>query len=246
MKLLRQLRRVGGTASVMMELAARLAFLRVLEDAPELRWRAAVLHQVAKLLLDVHSIVVDEQGSPPAAPALIVSNHVNYLDPIVVLARAPALPIAKSEVRRWPLIGGLCEGSGVQFVTRSCAGSRAAALRTMTGVLRGGVSILNFPEGTTTDGARVLPLRPAGFAAALRAQVPVVPVAIRWESRALGWTGDASFVPHYLEVASRKQIRVWLRWGEPLAGATDLELSHRAHRFLARALEESHAAAERV
>lgn len=250
MRLIRQFRRVAGTASIAAEMAGRLALLRAAEDSPDLRSRATVLHQMAKLLLQLHSIEVVESGQLPAGVALVVSNHVSYLDPLVILARFPALPIAKEEVRRWPVIGPLCERSGVQFVARAQSTSGACVLRRMARTLRGGASILNFPEGTTTAGERVLPLKPACFGAARIARVPVVPVAIRWESQDLGWTGDASFLPHYLGVAARDRIRVRLSWGPvlaPSAWASDLELSQHAHQFLTRCLLESpDAAAERA
>jgi 1-acyl-sn-glycerol-3-phosphate acyltransferase len=249
-KVVRRLKRIAGTASVALEMASRLAFLRALEDVPDPRSRATVLHQVSRLLLQVHAIEVEEAGERPAGAALIVSNHVSYLDPLVIMARCPALPVAKEEVRGWLVIGGLCERSGVQFVSRAHSTSGAAVLRTMARTLRGGASILNFPEGTTTEGGHVLRLKPACFGAARIAQVPVVPVAIAWESRELSWTGSASFVPHYLRVAARERIRVRLRWGAPLEssdGATDLELSLLAHEFLARSVRETRdASAERA
>jgi 1-acyl-sn-glycerol-3-phosphate acyltransferase len=243
-KLVRQVKRIAGTASVAMEMAGRLAFLRALEDEPDLRSRATVLHQVARLLLQLHTIEVRESGQRPPRPALIVSNHVNYLDPLVILSRVPALPLAKEEVRRWPVIGTLCEHSGVQFVGRQRVESRASALRTMVRTLAMGASIINFPEGTTSDGSRVLPFKPSGFGAARIAKVPVVPAAIVWESPELSWTGDASFVPHYLGVAGRERITVHLRWGEALSAA-DADVSHRAQDFLSRTIEEKpNAAAE--
>jgi lyso-ornithine lipid O-acyltransferase len=248
MKALRRLRRIGGTASAAFTMAGRLSLLRALEDEPDLRWRATLLQQVARLLLRVHDIEVEEKGVRPVGAAVIVANHVSYLDPLVVLASHPALPVAKEEVRRWPLIGPLCARAGVQFVGRSRTASGAAILRTMAHVLHEGASILNFPEGTTTAGRQVLPPKPGCFGIARLARVPVVPAAIAWESEALSWTGGASFLPHYLDVASRERIRVRLCWGEPIETsreATDPDLASRAHAFLTRAISETlHAPAQ--
>jgi len=244
------LRRIGGTVSAALQLTGRLAFLRALEDAPDPRSRATVLQQIARLLLRVHDIEVEESGIRPGGPSLIVANHVSYLDPLVILACHPALPVAKEEVRTWPVIGTLCERAGVQFVSRASASSGAAALRTMARTLADGASILNFPEGTTSAGREVLPLKPGCFGVARAASVPVVPAAIAWDSESMSWTGDASFVPHYLKTAARERIRVRLRWGaaiEAPPATTKLELARRAHEFLTRALvEDLHAAAERA
>ena len=244
MKLVRRIRRVAGTAATALEMAGRLALRR----ERDLVWCAATLQGIALRLLRIHGIAILEQGVRPKATALLVSNHVNYLDPLVLMALHPALPIAKEEVRRWPVIGGLCERAGVQFVARARTASGAATLRAIARALLAGVSILNFPEGTTSEGRGVLPLKPGCFGAARIAQVPVVPVAIAWESPELSWIGDDSFVPHYLEVAARERIAVRVSWGEPILpsrSAGDLDLSRRAHEFLARSLEEiRHAAAE--
>ena len=243
-----RLRRIGGTASAALQLAGRLAVLRALEEAPDSRSRAAVLHRIARLLLRVHDIQVEEYGPRPGGASLIVANHVSYLDPLVIMASHPALPVAKEEVRGWPVIGPLCAHAGVQFVSRRSSSSGAAALRIMARTLSEGASILNFPEGTTTGGREVLPLKPGCFGIARSANVPVVPAAIAWESESLSWTGDASFVPHYLMMAARERIRVRLTWGEPIdasCSATNPELARRAHEVLSRALlENTHAAAE--
>ncbi len=92
----------------------------------------------------------------------------------------------------------------------------------------------------------VLPLKPGCFGVARIAGTPVVPVAIAWEGESLSWTGDASFVPHYLQVAARERTRVRIQWGDPLEGsrtATDRELASLAHEFLARAVLEARDAA---
>ena len=250
MKLLLRLKRMGGTVSSALEMAGRLAVLRALEDEPDLRSRATVLHRTAGALLRIHGIEVEERGTRPAGPALIVSNHVSYLDPLVVMAAHASLPVAKDEVRLWPLIGPLCAKAGVQFVARTHASSGAAILRTMSRALQEGASILNFPEGTTTSGRCVLPLKPGCFGVARIAGAAVVPVAIAWESESLSWTGDASFVPHYLQVAARERTRVRLQWGDPLEAsrtATDRELASLARDFLSRAvLEAGDAAAKRA
>ena len=242
MKSLLRLRRIGGTASAALELAGRLGLLHSLEEAPRPRSRALALQQVARLLLQIHGIHVDERGPRPTGNSLLVANHVSYLDPLVIMSAHPALPIAKEEVRGWPLIGALCEKAGVQFVGRARTSSGAATLRKMARTLGEGTSILNFPEGTTSEGRAVLPLKPACFRIARFAGAPVVPVAIVWESKDLSWTGDASFLPHYLDVAGRRRIQVRVHWSAPLQMSpetTDHELAERARDFLLRAIQEA-------
>src|SRR6185436_14021215 len=101
-----------------------------------------------------------------------VANHLSYLDPIVIGAQIPVAPIAKGEVASWPLIGSVASSLNGIFVDRSSVMSRARALRRAHALLRAGVSILNFPEGTTTDGSRLLPFHRGIFGLAQIARVP--------------------------------------------------------------------------
>jgi 1-acyl-sn-glycerol-3-phosphate acyltransferase len=205
-----------------------LGKLRHVASAEE---RAQLLSDGCSRVLRGHAIDVQVQGQWPDRPALLVCNHVSYLDPVAVMAARPSLPMAKVEVRGWPLIGGLLSALGVRFVRRDSAVSGAGAIRWMARTLEEGASVLTFPEGTTTDGSAVLPFRPGAFVAARHAGVLVVPVAISYGSSELSWTGDQSFVPHYLKLASRERTAVCVAAGEPLRPSrytTDLELARRA------------------
>jgi 1-acyl-sn-glycerol-3-phosphate acyltransferase len=76
--------------------------------------------------------------------------------------------------------------------------------------------VLNFPEGTTTDGRALLPFRRGVFGAARLAKVPIVPVAIDYESPSLAWVGDEDFLPHYLRTAARPRTAVRVAFGSPM------------------------------
>ena len=103
------------------------------------------------------------------------------------------------------------------FRSYSCAKVLRAALR----ILEEGTSILNFPEGTTTEG-RMLPFRRGIFGAARIARVPVVPVAVGYESTELYWTGNQTFMPHYWRTARRTSTTAYLNFGEPMAPESSL------------------------
>src|SRR5262245_36390747 len=76
-----------------------------------------------------HELVVTTRGQIPRGRALIVANHVSYLDPIAILPHCPALPLAKGEVSDWPIIGSLASALGVIFVTRREPYHRVRVLR---------------------------------------------------------------------------------------------------------------------
>jgi lyso-ornithine lipid O-acyltransferase len=157
----------------------------------------------------------------PVGPVVLASNHLSWLDPLVVASVVPCAPVSKADVSRWPVVGTLARDLGVVFVRRGDPSSGARALQAAAGALAHGVPILNFPEGTTSAGGGVLPFRHGSFGLALRAGVPVVPVALAYDPPSLAWVGDATFLPHYLAVASRREARAYLRFGAPVVSAPE-------------------------
>jgi len=163
-----------------------------------------------------HDIVVHLRGEVPRGRALIVANHVSYLDPIAILPLCPAIPIAKGDVADWPIVGGASRALGVVFVRREDPWGRIATLRTVHRLLRDGAAVLNFPEGTTTHGTDVAPFWRGAFGIAQRLDVPVVPVALRYRDPALAWTGRATFLPHYWRTVRQPRVELAIRFGAPM------------------------------
>ena len=181
--------------------------------------RALVLRDVCRRLLDLHGVKASVEGPIPLGPALLASNHVSWLDPLVVSATVPCVPVSKLDVSSWPIIGGLVSELGVLFVNRGDPRSGARVIRDAERALAAGLPVLNFPEGTTTTGSQVLPFRRGLFGLARRAGVPVVPVALSYDPPHLAWVGDATFLPHYLRLAGEARARVRVRLGGPVEPA---------------------------
>lgn len=183
----------------------------------------------------LHGLEVWASGSIPSGPCALVANHVSYLDPLAIASLVPLTAIAKEEVRGWPVLGSALRDLGLLFVDRGCPMSGAKALRAAARRFEAGVSVLTFPEGTTTEGRSVLPFRRGVFGLAARMGVPVIPVALRYEDPSAAWTGDDAFVPHYLRTASRETTRVELHFGPPVANHQGLsadDLAARARRSI--------------
>jgi 1-acyl-sn-glycerol-3-phosphate acyltransferase len=81
--------------------------------------------------------------------------------------------------------------------------------------------VLNFPEGTTSAGDRVLPFWRGSFGIAQRLGVPVIPVTVRYRDPQTAWFGGASFVPHYIRMASRPRIDVTVTFGASVSPAPE-------------------------
>ncbi|HVO29306.1 MAG TPA: lysophospholipid acyltransferase family protein, partial [bacterium] len=184
--------------------------------------RAYALHRLCGRLCRAQGIRVIPSGALPSGPVILVSNHQSYLDPIVLGALTPCAPIAKREIRGWPVMGEIMESMGTIFVDRASAASGAAVLATAQETLSRGVPVLCFPEGTTTDGTKLLPFRRGIFGVALATGVPVVPIAIEYDGPDIAWYGDMLFAPHYLKLAARREVLARIRIA-PALRASDFD-----------------------
>jgi 1-acyl-sn-glycerol-3-phosphate acyltransferase len=163
-----------------------------------------------------HGLRVHLKGKPLDSAAIYVANHLGYVDPLLIVSQASMFTVSKTEIAGWPVLGNAMNASGALFVKRGNIHSAVCLLRSAIKILRSGVSILNFPEGTTTSGNDVLPFHRGFFGIARLINIPVVPVCIEYLDMSLAWYGDTLFFPHYLKTASKRKIEVQLTFGDPV------------------------------
>jgi 1-acyl-sn-glycerol-3-phosphate acyltransferase len=234
--------RAAGVGLAALGTAGRLARIRNIPYPDEARERVLVLRDVSRQMLELHGIDLDVTGPFPLGPAILTSNHVSWLDPLVVTSLLPCVPISKLDLSGWPVIGSIARDLGVIFVSRGDAVSGFQVLRRAEAVLACGIPVLNFPEGTTTPGASVLPFRKGLFGVARSAGVPIVPVAISYDPPELAWVGDDSFLPHWLQLAGSRRARAFVRFGPPITLPTSMkagEMARAAHAEVSRLLRET-------
>lgn len=168
-------------------------------------------------------------GAPMRQPGAIVANHAGWLDIFTLNACDRIYFVSKAEVANWPGIGWLARATGTVFITRDPREARAQQDLFETR-LRANHRLLFFPEGTSTDGRRVLPFKPTLFAAfflhGLAEVLHVQPVSVVYHApkgqdpRFLGWWGDMDFGPHFLQLmASRGRAGAEVVFHPPLAVA---------------------------
>ncbi|MBP1771838.1 MAG: phospholipid/glycerol acyltransferase [Holophagaceae bacterium] len=167
------------------------------------------LHRWSKRLLPALGIELSVHGQPRTDIPLWVANHLSWVDPLVCMSLRPMGTIAKGEVAGYPLIGRWARKSGIQFVDREDATSRAAALAAYTASLREGRPMLLFPEGTTTRGGRLAAFYEGGLRAAFELSRPAQPLRIASPAAHYPWTGRESLLPHLRELlATRTPVTV--------------------------------------
>ena len=166
----------------------------------------------------VLGIGFSSSGQMMRHPGAVVANHSSWLDIFALNARKRVYFVSKAEVAKWPVIGWLARATGTVFIRRAAQDAKAQKDVFETR-LKMGHKLLFFPEGTSTDGLRVLSFKSTLFAAfftpELRELLWIQPVTVVYHapqgqsSRYYGWWGDMDFAPHLLKtLASTRQGRV--------------------------------------
>ena len=157
------------------------------------------------------NLCITKQGEPPEQGALLVSNHVSWLDIIVIGQYLPAYFVAKSDILNWPIIGYLSKQGGTIFIRRGDKKHIKATTEKMVWVLKQNSNIIAFPEGTTTNGDEVLSFHASLFQPALLTRSPIQPVALQYQGEAkqqAPFIGDDDFIPHLIKMLSLDKIEV--------------------------------------
>ena len=191
-----------------------------------------------RLFLRLFGVRVTQSGTPPGPceAALVLANHVSWLDIIVIGALRPLSFVAKSEIAGWPVIGALAGLHRTIFIDRQRRGATATVSAAMGRRLAEGELVVLFAEGTTGDGTRLLPFRSslvgAGRAAlqgeAEHGRVRLQPLAIayprrnglpvvRSERAEIAWYGDMDLAPHLAAFVQGGPIDVHVTWCAPIA-----------------------------
>ncbi|GAA2188959.1 lysophospholipid acyltransferase family protein [Micromonospora lupini] len=212
------------------------------------RERQAVLRGWARGTVRAFGVRLVIKGRLPRRRALLVANHVSWLDVLAVLAVAPTRMVAKREIRSWPVVGLLAAAAGTVFVDRSRPRALPATVRRVAATLRAGRSVAVFPEGTTWcagDGAAECRpgggFRPAMFQAAIDAGSPVVPLRLGYRCEATGavttaaaFLGADTLLRSVARVVAARHLVVSVTIAAALHPAGDAD-----RRLLARAAESA-------
>ncbi|MBU0712020.1 1-acyl-sn-glycerol-3-phosphate acyltransferase [bacterium] len=171
-------------------------------------------------ILGIHISVTGIENRRKNQHYCIVSNHMSYLDILVAGACFPVLFVSRHDVKHWPLLGTIAWVRGSIFVDRSITGSRERPyVKQIIEYLEKGFNVIVFPEGTTSNGDGVLPFKKTVFSCPVRAEVPILPISIRYtlidnqpfsESNRdrVCWYGGMTFPDHFWSVLQLRRVDV--------------------------------------
>lgn len=185
------------------------------------RWRHQVVSTWARGLAAVLGMRVRIVGTPPVAPYFLVSNHLSYVDIILLYTAVDGVFIAKSEMRHWPLLGPLANLFGTVWVNRAVRRDAVRVLDVIDEAIARGDGVILFAEGTTSSGDALLPMRPALLDWAAREQYPVhycslsyrIPGGDPSAKLVVCWWGEMPFVPHLLNLCRLRRFDARIEFG---------------------------------
>ncbi|MHB1676420.1 MAG: lysophospholipid acyltransferase family protein [Sulfuriferula sp.] len=168
--------------------------------------RGRIIQGWTRVMLRTLGIRLQISGTPPVGAALMVANHVSWVDPFLLMARHAMCFVAKAEIRDWPVFGWLAAQAGTVFIRRDRLRDLVKVAQAFVAHLAAGSAVGLFPESTTTDGTRLLPFKAALFQVAINAKADCYPVAIHYDNSAAIWIEDMGLLSSFWRVMAQPRI----------------------------------------
>jgi len=201
-------------------------------------WRNRCLSVWGKTSARILSVNVRTKGDVPKPPFLLVSNHLSYIDIIILFSVLKTTFVAKSEVAGWPVLGHISKSIGIVFIDRNRKRDVTRVNKVISEQLNDRQGITIFPEGTTSPGATVLRFRAPLLEHAATESIEVSYCAINYKlpspndpvQETVCWWGDAPLHKHLFNLARQKNITATITFGQSKESLSDRkELARRLH-----------------
>ena len=238
----RLLRLAAAILVALLDYLFRCAFCRP-DDKPTVR--APWLQRASRRVLRLFQFETQTAGPVPSR-GLLISNHLSYLDVLVLSSLTPAVFVSKHDVKFWPVFGQLAVLGGTVFVNRERRFQVGEVNDEITTALKQGALVVLFPEGTSSNGQDILPFKSSLLEPATN---PVWPLAVGWihyeiddgdaRNEVCYW-GDHTFFPHMLNLLSKRRVRATVRFRQFSSRIGDRkELAHRLRGEILKLKEKS-------
>lgn len=178
-----------------------------------------VISITSQVGLKIFNVKVRKNFSPlePGENYLIVSNHLSYLDILIISSYFPTCFVTSNEMKETPFLGQMCLLGGCLFVERRSKAGIAAEVKELSDALLDGLNVVIFPEATSTNGEAVIRFRRPLFQAAVNSHSKVLPVCLNYRTLdgekltlknrdKVFWYGDMAFLGHALKLFTHKSV----------------------------------------
>jgi len=216
---LRALRRAVALVFALLLCVVRYWLLRV-RGPLTMEQRGQWGHACGKPIMAALGIKCGVVGKAPAG-GLVVSNHLSHLDILIYGNALPCFFVSKAEVAGWPFFGWMSRTGGTIYLDRGSRASAQQVAAKMEERLTGPLAVVLFPEGTSTDGSKVLRFHSRLFEPAIASGAPVTAASVRYilsdgtPERELCWFGDEPFMPHLWKTLGTAGFSAEVTFGEP-------------------------------
>ena len=182
----------------------------------------------------VFGIHIRQKGNIPDEKNtyLIVCNHRNLVDPLIVLQYIKAWPVAKAEVAKYPFIGFGAKVTGVIYVKRENKTSRRNTRAAIAEGLNDGKNILIFPEGTVSTDETTIEFKPGSFEVAAEEGFPVYPAVIEYKNKERDYWNNKSLFGQYFNMFASSRIDAYMSFGEPITGNSGIDLMNSCRQWM--------------
>ncbi len=181
------------------------------------RARAAWLQRICRRVLRIFQSEIQTAGTIPSR-GLLICNHLSYLDILVLSSLTPSIFVAKREVKSWPVMGMLAQLGGTVFIDRQRRTHVGEVNEEIETALNDGALVVIFPEGTSSDGKTILPFKSSLLEPATQQKHPLAAGCIQYTladgdaGAEVCYWGDAVFLPHLLNLLSKRSICATVRF----------------------------------
>ncbi len=197
-------------------------------------WRQVIFETWTKSFVWVSNLKIEVVGTPPKPPFFLVTNHLSYTDIGALRAVVKGVFVAKSEVKKWFIAGPICRDMGTIFINRTNRRDIPRAGQEIIKRLDAGEGVIVFPEGTSTNGEKVLPFNSSFLEFAARRNIAVSYAAITYCTPprempariAVCWWEDVTFFAHLWRLFKLKEYSATISFGdEPVMNDDRKELA---------------------
>ena len=142
-----------------------------------------IIRRWFKKIVDCTGVKVLVEGEKPQKTCLIISNHISWLDIVIIGGIFETTFLSKSEVSKWPIIGSITRFADVIFIKRGTKDASENAIKSLNKCLKYGRNVTIFPEGTTSDGSEILKFKPRLLASVISDNIPIQCVSISYPDK---------------------------------------------------------------
>ncbi|MEX0720846.1 MAG: lysophospholipid acyltransferase family protein [Balneolaceae bacterium] len=192
-------------------------------------WRGYLLNVWGRNCCTILGVNLMVKGKAPEPPFFLVSNHLSYIDVFVLFSQVRGLFVAKSDVKRWPLIGFITKTCGILFIDRSRKRDISRVNQLISKNINQNQGVIMFPESKTSPGVEILPFRSSLLEPPAAINLPVSYAIISYSTpkgeedacKTICWWDDAPFLVHFFNLLKKDRFSAAITFGEETVASTD-------------------------